>query len=371
VSFLFNKRFEEEVLQTLIFCPDARLDYYKGLNVPDYIRSKNLAASEFELIIRFLRDLVDMKLTDMRQNMDLIRLVEDKKFDTTIAEQGSGVKSLICLVADILAGSQNKILLIDEPELGLNPSGKQAFLKFLVGQCNEKQVFISTHDPTFVNPLLWDNQGVAVYLYSAPERKFVRVNLKESENDPDTFAGYLPHTTSLKKIHIYVEGSLDVYIFQIFLEKYLKATFFDNWYEIINKIGIYHLAGDFWSHLLYTIPEKPYFSIVILDGDKSSVAPSIIEEYDSIWKNRFKFFSSAYELAKARRIEKKSEQQMPIPVCCLLKATIEDYLDPKPSVKRDGPIVARQMNVPTEIALIFSAFFRLAKIENHDNISSK
>ena len=263
--------------------------------------------------------------------------------------------------------------------MGLNPSGKQAFLKFLLDKSKEKQIFISTHDSTFVNPLLWDNQGVAVYLHSVAEKKFVRVNLKESENDPNTFAGYLPHTTSLKQIHIYVEGSLDVYIFQIFLEKYLKATFVNNWYEIMNRIGIYHLGGNFWNHLLYTIPDKPYCSIVILDGDKSSVAPGVIKEYDSILKNRFKFFSSVNELTsslftprpfkKGKRPEKEPEQQtpMPIPVCCLKKTTIEDYLDPKPPSKKNGPIVAQQMNVPNEIADIFSAVVRLAKIENHNN----
>jgi AAA15 family ATPase/GTPase len=362
VSFLFNLKFMEDVLKTMIFCPDARLNVYKGIDVPSYIRSKNLAANEQTVLVQFLKDLVDLKLADVRQNMDLIRVVEGTRFDTTIAEQGSGVKSLICLVVDILAGTQNKILLIDEPELGLNPSGKQAFLRFLLGQSKEKQVFIATHDPTFVNPLLWRMQDVSVYVYSVAESKFVRVNLEESKTDPNTFAGYLPHTTSLKQVHIYVEGSRDVYIYQIFLEKYVKEKF-ENWYEIINRIGIYHLAGDFWSHLLYTIPKKPYFSIVILDGDKKQLASDVVRKYDAIEKNRFRFFSSIYEIKKLRDRQKMLEEDIPFPVVCLQRLEIEDYLDPKPAVKELGPSVAQQMKyVPEEIAQIFSVTFRFADI---------
>jgi len=62
ISFLINREFSESVLQTMIFCPDARLDSYKGANVPDYIRSKNLPTLEQTVMVQFLRDLADMKL---------------------------------------------------------------------------------------------------------------------------------------------------------------------------------------------------------------------------------------------------------------------------------------------------------------------
>jgi AAA15 family ATPase/GTPase len=363
LSFLINQEFREDVLQTMIFCPDARLDRYKGEDVPGYIRSKNFPASEQTRMVQFLKDLVDTKLVDMRQNMELVRIVEDERFDTTIAEQGSGVKSLICLVADILAGTQNKILLIDEPELGLNSSGKQAFLRFLLTQSREKQIFIATHDPTFVNPLLWGREGVSFYLYSIPEGKFVKVNLEESKTDPNTFAGYLPHTTSLKQVHIYVEGSRDVYIFQTFLEKYLKENF-DDWYEVINRIGIYHLAGDFWTHLLYTIPEKPYSSIVVLDGDKRELAGNIINKYDSAKNNRFHFYTSVSEMEKLLHNSKSAENDVACPVVCLKRSEIEDYLEPKPVPKEKGPIIAQEMeSIPEEITQIFSITLRSANIE--------
>ena len=75
----------------------------------------------------------------------MIRKVDGEDFETPISEQGSGVRSLACLVVDI-PFSDNKIVLIDEPELGLNPLVKQEFLKFLLTESKERQIFIATQD---------------------------------------------------------------------------------------------------------------------------------------------------------------------------------------------------------------------------------
>ena len=52
--------------------------------------------------MNFLRELVDPKILTNRYE-DLVRIVGDERFTTTIEEQGSGVRSLVCLVADILS----------------------------------------------------------------------------------------------------------------------------------------------------------------------------------------------------------------------------------------------------------------------------
>ena len=114
---------------------------------------------------------------------------------------------------------------------------------------------------------------------------FKQIDLHSSQYDPNTFAGYLPHTISLKDIHIYVEGPSDVYIYQIFLLKYLKKHI-HNWAQMYNRVGIYHLGGDYWSHLLYTIPNYPYRCYVILDGDKKIILdkmkPSLEKRFEII-----------------------------------------------------------------------------------------
>lgn len=344
----------------ILFCPDQRLQSYKKKTIPDHINSKNLTTSAQRRLIRFLSGIVDSKIIDLHHSLDLVRDVENKNFKTSIAEQGSGVKSLICLATDILSEKQTKILLIDEPELGLNPSGKHAFLEFLLNESNEKQIFLATHDPTFVNPVLWNRKNVSIYLFSIVNNGFVKVDLAQSKQDPNTFAGFLPHTTSLKKVHIYVEGKEDVYIFQTFLNKYLRGKF-RYWYRYLNEIGIFHLAGDFWSHLLYTIPKRPYASIVILDGDKKKDAEQIVSKYSTIEKDRFQIFNSLKEIQNMRR--RKPVSSRPCPVYCLQRSKIEDYLEPRPSSKESGPLIADKMSeVPKEIEWIFDLTLQLADI---------
>ena len=356
ISPIIRNDIKTALLDHILFCPDERLQNYKGKSIQDHINSKNLPATEESQLVEYLREFVDPKLTNIRHNLDLIRTLENTDFDTPIAEQGSGVKSLICLITDIISETETKILLIDEPELGLNPLGKHELFKFLLSQCKEKQIFLATHDPTFVNPILWNRENVSVYLYSLIDNDFVRVNLTKSKQDPNSFAGFLPHTTSLKQIHIYVEGTSDVYTFQIFLRKYVKK--FSRWYRILNKIGVFHLAGDFWSHLLYTIPKAPYISIVVLDGDKIDTARKVVEEYSQIERNRFQLFETLEKLSKMKR-SKDPDTPTPCPIYCLQGSKIENYLKPKPSSKSRCPAVAYQMKgVPKEMEWLFDIILR-------------
>lgn len=344
------------ILDHILYCPDERLQSYKDKTIHEHITSKNLPATEQSRLIEYLREFIDPYLVNIRQDLGLIRKLENMEFDTPIAEQGSGVKSLICLISDIISDTETKIILIDEPELGLNPLGKHELLRFLLRQCKTKQIFLATHDPTFVNPILWNRENSSVYLYSPIDHDFVRVNLAKSKQDPNSFAGFLPHTTSLKQVHIYVEGTSDVYTFQIFLSNYLKR--FRKWFQILNKIGIFHLAGDFWSHLLYTIPKAPYISIVVLDGDKVQIASKIVGEYSQIEKNRFQFFKNLEQLSKMRR-PRHPIASSPCPIYCLKRSELEDYLKPRPSSKSRCPTVAYQMEyIPTEIEWLFDIILR-------------
>jgi len=358
----------------ILFCPDERLQTYKGNQIPQYIASKNFTMAEYNRLIEFLKQVVDAKIDTIRHNLELVRDIGNELFNTPIAEQGSGVKSLICLVADILSERQATILLVDEPELGLNPSSKHAFLKFLLEQTKDRQIFLATHDPTFVNPVLWNRENVSVYLYSIIDENFVKVDIAQSKDDPNTFAGYLPHTTSLKQMHIYVEGTTDVYIFQMFLDKYVKERFKEDWYRVLSKIGIYHLAGDFWSHLLYTIPKSPYTSIVVLDGDKRPVVKQVVENYSRIDKDRFRIVENPLTIDKdllrisslADVLPDRVKLDNPCPVYCLKQSEIEDYLKPRPTSKEEGPNVAYKMDhVPEEIEQLFDAIFQITN--HHDN----
>lgn len=181
-------------------CPEERLQIYKGKDITAYIRDQKIRANIMQEWLNLSREICDPRIdTYNTTSFDFVRKIGNTEFDTPITEQGSGVRSLICLMADILSQKQANIVLVDEPELGLNPAGKHALLRFLLHETAYRQVFVATHDPTFVNPVLWQRDRVALYLFSPMVDTFMKIDLAQSQDDPNTFGGFLPHTTSLKE----------------------------------------------------------------------------------------------------------------------------------------------------------------------------
>ena len=352
--FNFNNGFSK-LVSSILYCPEARLQTYKGQSIKDYIREKRLRGTQLQAWANFFNRIVDPKVEDFTHGLDIIRKLEDS-YEAKLDDQGSGFRSVACLAIDLISSNSAYILLIDEPELGLNPLSKQLLLQFLLEESIKRQVIIATHDPTFVNPILWQSADASIYIYSPYKNEYVKINLTQSNSDPETFGGYLPHTVSLRDTHIYVEGSSDVYIFQSFLRQYCQAKY-DNWSEMINRVGIFHLAGDFWCHLLYTLPNQPYKCIVILDGDKRKEAKEVCQIYSE----------SNETIVKIKFAENINEIQTIIddghshPVYCLSKDCIELYLGlnecnpPGYNKMVDGPKNAENIPLPREINDIFDA----------------
>jgi predicted ATPase len=372
-------------IKQILYCPEARLQNYKGKDFASYLREKQFSGAAMRRLIDLLAKVVDPKIHDYKLQ-DLIRTIEGSDLTVSIAEQGSGVRSLVCLAADILADTKSKIILVDEPELGLNPSARQELLGFLSDEARDRQIFVATQDPCFVNPAIWrrDANTVSIQLFSLQTNDFVNVDLFQNEEDSSVFAGYLPHTTSLRRIHLYVEGSSDVYIFQVWLRKFLRdvekhdaeavevrtpgvstiihhAQYdFGDRFEIENEIGIFHLCGDFWCHLLYTVPRRPYRCIVILDGDKRELVPDVIRKHNEsggITPN-FKLAESIDAVAATIRDNRCH------PIYCLEKNKIEDYLGSitaQYNKKVDGPRLAEQLDLPAEIFNLFRVLLEETK----------
>jgi len=325
----------------VLLCSDLRVNEYNGKPLSKYILEKGHTNEILKRFLNFINRIVDPPIHDIRfpdkgSNSTLAFLFDG--FEDSIENQGSGTRSLIGLAWDIITMKEGSIIIIDEPELGLHPSAKQELLKLLLEEAETKQIFIATHDPTFVNPVIWQEFirkkdlkmfSVNVLLYSFYTQSFKNVDLDQSKEDPETFAGYLPHTTSLKESHIYVEGPSDVYVFQIWLEKYLKEKYERNWLEVFNEIGIYHLAGDNWVHLLYTLPMGPYKCIVIFDGDKALKArdkptlEDVCKKYNEAQK--FENVSKIKSYKDVREINFNSDHH---PIYCLKRKEIEYYYDP-------------------------------------------
>lgn len=176
---------------------------------------------------------------------------------------------------------------------------------------------------------------------------------------------------------MYVKGSSDVYIFQVWLRKFLKVVEehdanaievspggtsryikfarykLGDRFEIENKIGIFHLCGDFWPHLLYTVPKRPYRCVVILDGNKKGLVPEIIMRHNQSGgiTPSFKFADSIADVARTMRSNNGH------PIYCLEKESIEGYLGSIPAgydKKLNGPRLAEQLGeLPEEIFELF------------------
>lgn len=334
---------------TVLMIPEQRLVQYKAVDIRQYITEKNLPGEWLLNWRNQIKQLVDPKLIDYTHSLNLLRDFNGTDFESTFEEEGSGIRSVVCPIVDIIEREDAKIVTFDEPELGLNPASKHKLLEFLLQLSGKRQIFIATHDPTFVNPFFWTGHKVSVYLYSYFKQRFVKVNLEESKQDPATFAGYLPQTVSLKHIHVYVEGSSDVYIFQVFLRKYLTKLRKD-WASIMNEIGIYHLGGDFWPHIFSTIPScPPYKVLVILDGDKRETVEKELKTNQELSRIGFRFCATLGEV--------KNNFGTLKPVYCLKKTEIDQYLSTRSKVfdkKVDGPAIAEKMvKVPDEIKEIF------------------
>jgi AAA15 family ATPase/GTPase len=310
------------------FCSDSRFREYNGIPISDYISRKDHTRGNLVQFITFINEIVDPPIHDMRfpgiGSKSPLTLLFDS-FEDCIENQGSGTRSVICLAWDIITMDERSVIIIDEPELGLHPSAKQKLLRLLLKEAKNKQLFIATHDPTFVNPIIWSGEDihVKVLLYSIYDESFVTVDLNQSKGDPKTFAGSLPHTTSLKKLHIYVEGPSDVYALQVWLEKYLKKKYNRNWLEIFNEIEIYHFAGDNWVHLLCTLPMEPYKCIVILDGDKAHTLEDVCKKYNAAKK--IENISKFKPCKDVGEINFNSDHH---PIYCLKRREIEYYYDP-------------------------------------------
>lgn len=127
-------------------------------------------------------------------------------------------------------------------------------------------------------------------------------------------------------------------------------------------MGIFHLGGDFWCHLLYTVPKPPYRCVVILDGDKKQKTKQVCQKYGQTVENvsKFEVVENIEELAD---IMAKHDKH---PIYCLKQKCIEEYLEPKPGYEQegyskttDGPRIAEDMRqVPEEIWGIFDVILK-------------
>lgn len=359
--------FSIKLTNSIILCEEERLKTYKGKTIDKDFADRSFQTQDINEIFTKLNFIVDPGINDFRPTSS--RFVLESGYESTVDEQGSGTRSMLCLLSDLQFDGTNKIILIDEPELGLNPKSKQLFLEQVIEKSKDNQIFIATHDPTFINPTLLklynkNERSISIFFYSDLEKNFIHMPMDITIEVASSFTGYLPHTTSKKDVHIYVEGRIDVQNIKELIYKYLWEK--KIWIELEDRIDIYHLQGNLWRHFLSTIPPHPYRKIIILDGDKRSSLevkdPLTNETLLTRIKNMYNVefltdLNNEVNISQAKKIYKSGDK---IILYLLKRNNLDEYVIPPPASKKNGPINVHTMNfkdIDNELNKLFDFIF--------------
>ncbi len=132
---------------------NEKIDYRK------VIRDLEILKSDHPGAYRAFSSVLEKNFKDIEMNEELflLNVYADNK-PRPVQRMGEGFKRLFVILFYIFH-PEYKIILIDEPEVHLHPSVIRKFLYILEEKQNEKQVFLTTHHPTFVQanylPYVW------------------------------------------------------------------------------------------------------------------------------------------------------------------------------------------------------------------------
>jgi energy-coupling factor transporter ATP-binding protein EcfA2 len=355
--------FRNALKSRIVMCHDARLRDYNGLSFEQFFGASDLGTDALASLATALRGIVDPSILEFLPYSHKVR--QRNGFEATFQQLGSGCRSLLCLLVEVIRAPAGSIVLLDEPELGLNPSAKNALWTTLVEQARTKQFFIATHDPAFTNPAMWprgkDDPRVSVYIHSPHDSRFVKTNSAESPEVAGTFAGFLTHTSSPKPFHLYVEGRTDAQTFRCLIDKLLWKQ--GRWPELEDRIEVYHLGGKFWEKLVSTLPGSPYRRLVVLDGDYAHkpLLERLRKQYGlTLWYGEERL--PDVTLAALRKATESADHY--VPVYLLGRTSLDKYFTGDPPGKASMCIRAHKMNtddVPYELCQLLDVIFESAK----------
>ena len=122
-------------------------------------------------------------------------------------ELSDGTRRIVWLVLNILT-TDKKIILIEEPELGIHPHQLFKLMEFLKEQSEEKQFIITTHSPEVLN-VIESNEldRIKIARYDAERKTMVMENIPEKRQK--LIQKHLAKTGQLSDywVHVNLEGT--------------------------------------------------------------------------------------------------------------------------------------------------------------------
>ena len=129
----------------------------------------------------------DFTITKKENSVDINSLIYEFRINNqwfTWKQLSDGTKRIIQIIFEVCKTDENpldKIVFIEEPELGIHPNQLSRLMDFLREQSREKQIIITTHSPQVLNELGADELNRIIVTRYEGERGTQMYHLSEEE----------------------------------------------------------------------------------------------------------------------------------------------------------------------------------------------
>ena len=229
----------------------------------------NLLRNISKKVTQFMREIweeqqeIGIIINESGDNIEIA--IEDKENLYEFSRRSDGFKRFVYFILQIAAQSsikeiKNTYLLIDEPDIGLHPSGSQKLFLELLNISKTNYVYYSTHSIFMINK----NDMNCHYIVKKENEKTSLTQVKTTDIvDHEILYNALGYSIfeNLKKKNIIFEGWRDKRIFEIYLEKYssldkeLGYCFSQGVKDIQRVVSILELANR--DYLIVSDSDKP------------------------------------------------------------------------------------------------------------------
>ena len=120
------------------------------MNLKQFSSIKNVRI-DWELTRRTIQDDNDDGETGSITSFNFLFFINDEWINWN--QLSDGTKRLVYLIGSVTYATENTIILIEEPELGIHPHQLSTLMNFLKFQSAEKQIILTTHSPQVLNCL--------------------------------------------------------------------------------------------------------------------------------------------------------------------------------------------------------------------------
>lgn len=372
-TFFLEHAFGENFASKLqAFRPDRRIYEIRQGNAR--LNQKLKEIIPITMPIEFVLDLVDS------ENLQFSLALQDSYGgDTHFHLRGSGVRKIASLMAILLnkkIGSEQTLILFDEPETSLHADAQHALRTLLekLAQLETVQVIYATHSPSMINPMRVESLRLLERQTTQDGRAISYINNKAF------YDNFFPIRNSLglspadsllySPITVIVEGPTEVMSLPYLLKR-LSEDEVEGFQRFNERASLIHLVdgqGDtfeFWCRLAKSQRSKP---IIFVDGDKirrveqqkiREKHPDVpvihfekgIEFEQLVPKGRyFEALSQILDMVIDSEQFDKWESQQNLPLEMMFTKRIDKWLETKHEISFSKPEVMRKAVELTDIS---------------------